>query len=109
VPARQLAAEQMNDPHMREPERQQLCEMIMAHRDHPSVWAWSAGNELESKIPVGHAFVRDMITYVKSLDPIRPVGFASNLLNSRAEDDATALTDSALMELKISYAKAPRV
>jgi hypothetical protein len=34
---------------------------------------------------------------VKSLDPTRPVGFASNLLNSRPGDDATAFADFVLM------------
>jgi hypothetical protein len=37
------------------------------------------------------------MAYVKSLDPTRPVGFASNLLNSRPGDDATALADFVLM------------
>jgi hypothetical protein len=97
VPAWQLTAEQMHDPHMRELQRQQLREMIAAQGNHPSVWAWSLGNEFASKTPEGHAFVRDMIAYVKSLDPTRPVGFASNLLNSRPGDDATVLADFVLM------------
>ena len=45
----------------------------------------------------GHTIVRDMIAYVKSLDPTRPVGFASNLLSSRPGDDATLLADFVLM------------
>jgi hypothetical protein len=61
------------------------------------VWAWSLGNEFASNTPAGHAFVRDMIAYVKALDPTRPVGFASNLLNRRPQDDATALVDFVLM------------
>jgi beta-galactosidase/beta-glucuronidase len=97
VPAWQLTAEQMDDPHMRELQRQQLREMIAAQGHHPSVWAWSLGNEFESKTREGHAFVRDMKAYVKSLDPTRPVGFASNLLNSRPGDDATALADFVLL------------
>lgn len=97
VPAWQLTAEQMDDPHMRELQRQQLREMIAAQGNHPSVWAWSLGNEFESNTREGHAFVRDMMAYVKSLDPTRPVGFASNLLNSRPGDDATALADFVLL------------
>jgi len=61
VPAWQLTAEQMDDPHMRELERQQLREMILTQGNHPSVWAWSLGNEIASQTPAGHAFVRDMI------------------------------------------------
>jgi beta-glucuronidase len=55
------------------------------------------GNEIESEGPAGHAFVRDMIAYVKSLDPTRPVGFASNRLDRRPKDDATDLADLVLM------------
>jgi beta-glucuronidase len=97
VPAWQLSAEQMADPHMRALERQQLREMITAQWNHPSVWAWSLGNEFESKTQQGHAFVRDMMAYVKALDPTRPVGFTSNRLGSLPQDDATALTDFVLM------------
>jgi hypothetical protein len=87
----------MDAPPMRELEQRQLREMITAQWNHPSVWAWSLGNEFASKSQAGHAFVRDMIAYVKALDPTRPVGFASNLLNSRPGDDATALADFVLM------------
>jgi beta-galactosidase/beta-glucuronidase len=97
VPAWQLTAAQMADSHLRELERQQLREMIDTHGNHPSVWAWSLGNEVESKSRAGHAFIRDMIAYVKTLDPTRPIGFASNLLNKRPEDDATAMADFVLM------------
>jgi hypothetical protein len=97
VPAWQLTADQMAAPHMRDLERQQLREMIMAHANHPSVWAWSVGNEPASKTPAGHAFIRDMIAYVKGLDPTRPVGFASNLLNKHPGDDATAYADFVMM------------
>jgi len=38
-----------------------------------------------------------MIAYVRSLDPTRPVGFASNRLGQRPKDDATDLADFVLM------------
>jgi hypothetical protein len=97
VPAWQLTADQMDDPHMREMERQQLREMILTQGNYPSVWAWSLGHEIASQTPAGHAFVRDTIAYVKALDPTRPVGFASNLLNRRAGDDATSSAHFVLM------------
>jgi len=97
VPAWQIKAHQMASEQMRELERQQLREMITASFNHPSVWAWSVGNEFESDTPSGREFVRDMIAFVKSLDPTRPVGFASNRLNRRPQDDATSLTDFVLM------------
>lgn len=80
VPAWQLSAQQMSIPKMQDLEKQQLCEMITSEFNHPSIWAWSIGNEIESESPEGHMFVKEMVAYVKSLDPTRPVGFASNRL-----------------------------
>jgi beta-glucuronidase len=97
VPAWQLTDAQMVDPYMRELEQQQLREMIAGNFNHPSVWAWSIGNEIESETPSEHAFVRDMVAFVKSLDSTRPVGFASNRLGRRPKDDATGLADFVLM------------
>jgi hypothetical protein len=97
VPAWQLAAWQLADPKMRELEKQQLREMIAEDFNHPSVWAWSIGNEFASNTPEGQIFVKDMIAYVKSLDPTRPVGFPSDKLGSRPQDDATAFSDFVMM------------
>jgi beta-galactosidase/beta-glucuronidase len=97
VPAWQLTAAQMADPHMRQLEQQQLHEMIDASFNHPSVWAWSIGNEIESQSGAGRDFVKTMLAYVKSLDPTRPVGFASNNLGGSPQTDATALSDFVLM------------
>jgi len=98
VPAWQLSANQMADGRIRTLEQQQLREMILSEFNHPCIWAWSVGNELESDTAAGRAFVRDMVAYAKSLDPTRPVGFASyHLLGGRPWADATAFTDFVLM------------
>ena len=97
VPAWQLTQEQMYSEQMRELEKQQLREMIAEDFNHPSVWAWSIGNEIESNTGSGMEFVKEMIAYVKSLDPTRPVGFASNRLGSQPWFDATAVSDFVLM------------
>jgi hypothetical protein len=97
VPAWQLTQQQMYSQQMRTLEKQQLSEMITADFNHPSVWAWSIGNEIESDTASGFDFVKEMIAYVKSLDPTRPVGFASNRLGSHPQFDATALCDFVLM------------
>jgi hypothetical protein len=97
VPAWQLTQEQMYSEQMRELEKQQLREMMNEDFNHPSVWAWSVGNEIESNTGSGLEFVKDMIAYVKSLDPTRPVGFASNRLGSQPWFDATAVSDFVLM------------
>jgi beta-glucuronidase len=97
VPAWQLTERQMDSDQMRELEKQQLGEMIDAAFNHPSVWAWSVGNEYDSKTPEGHEFTRDMIEYVKSLDPTRPVSFASNRLDQQPGLDATRFADFVMM------------
>lgn len=97
IPAWQLTQEQMYSDQMRELEKQQLREMIAEDFNHPSVWAWSIGNEIESNTGSGLEFVKEMIAYVKSLDPTRPVGFASNRLGSQPWFDATAASDFVLM------------
>jgi hypothetical protein len=61
------------------------------------VWAWSVGNEFASDTPAGHAFVRELMAVAKTLDPTRPVGFASNRLGHQPWADATALTDIVMM------------
>jgi beta-glucuronidase len=97
VPAWQLTRSQMADEEMRDLEKQQLREMIDAAFNHPSVWAWSVGNEYESKTREGHAFTRDMIDFVKSVDPTRPVGLASNHMERLPAFDATEYADFVMM------------
>jgi hypothetical protein len=92
-----LKKDQMKSQQMRELEKHQLREMIQAAFNHPSVWAWSVGNEYESKTKRGHEFTRDMIDYVKSLDPTRPVGFASNHMETQPALDATQFADFVMM------------
>ncbi len=93
VPAWQLTAQQLSSAKIQDLEKQQLGEMIAADFNHPSVWAWSVGNEFASNTAAGYSFVQQMIATVKSLDPTRPVGFASDKLGSQPQNDATALSD----------------
>jgi beta-glucuronidase len=93
IPAWQLSAAQLAHPRIRALARQQLREMIRSHANHPAVWAWSVGNEFASDTAAGYDFVREMMTLAKNLDPIRPVGFASNRLGHQPWADATSLAD----------------
>jgi beta-galactosidase/beta-glucuronidase len=97
VPAWQLGQDQLSSPRIRDLEKQQLSEMIAEDFNHPSVWAWSIGNEFASNTSPGHDFVQEMIAYVKSLDPTRPVGYASDKLGSQPQADATAFSDFVMM------------
>jgi len=97
VPAWQLTQQQLSSQQMRDLEKQQLREMIVEDFNHPSVWAWSIGNEFASNTTSGYSFAQEMIAYVKSLDPTRPAGFASDKLGSRPQSDATAVSDFVMM------------
>ena len=55
----------------------QMGELIAFAANHPSVVAWSVGNEYESWRPEGIAWTRDMVKFVKDRDPTRPVTFAA--------------------------------
>ncbi len=98
LPAWQLTAGQLADENMRALARQQLAEMIASSANHPCIWAWSIGNEFESDTVAGRAFVREMAEFAKSLDPTRPVSFASyHLLGGRPWADATDHADFVMM------------
>ncbi len=98
LPAWQLTAGQMADEGMRRLACQQLAEMIQAAANHPCIWAWSVGNELESDTVAGRDYVRDMVAFVKTLDSTRPVGFASYHLSvGRPWADSTRHADFVMM------------
>ncbi len=93
----QMTPAQLADPVLREKYRAQMREMIERDWNHPSLIAWSLGNEYASETAEGIAWTRDMIAFVKALDPTRPVTFASNRLEraavTRPEDEASAHVD----------------
>jgi len=64
-------------PELRERFKAEMVEMIALAENHPSVVGWSLGNEYESWLPEGLDWTRDMATFVKELDPTRPVTFAA--------------------------------
>ena len=73
----QMTTRQMSDPQMREKYKSQLKEMVERDWNHPSVIAYSLGNEFYSQKEEGKAWVRDMKEYVNKLDNSRLVTFAS--------------------------------
>jgi beta-glucuronidase len=49
--------------------RQQFREMAERDWNHPSVIAYSVGNEYLSEQPAGQRWTKDMIAYARELDP----------------------------------------
>lgn len=93
----QMTPRQMADPLMRAKYQSQLKEMVERDWNHPSVIAYSLGNEFQSQTPEGISWVKDMGVFVKSLDASRLVTFASfNVWRDyvkRPEDEASLYVD----------------
>lgn len=93
----QLTPEQMSDPAIREKFRAQMREMMERDWNHPSVIAWSLGNEYQSQTDEGKAWTKDMYAFSKLIDPSRLVTFASKIVAlpsvQKPEDEASQYVD----------------
>ena len=93
----QLTPAQMADPAIRENYRTQAREMIERDWNHPSVIAYSLGNEYQSQTNEGKAWTKDMYAFTKSVDASRLVTFASNIVMrpslKKPEDEASQYVD----------------
>jgi beta-glucuronidase len=93
----QMTPKQMNDTSMRSKFQSQMREMMERDWNHPSVIAYSVGNEFQSQTAAGKAWVRDMGSYVRSLDDSRLITFASMVLGwddiRKPEDEASQYVD----------------
>lgn len=67
---------QMNDPLVRANFQQGHREMMQQDWNHPSVIAWSVGNEYETYNEAGRAWTRDMRAFTLALDPTRLITLA---------------------------------
>jgi beta-glucuronidase len=100
---------QMADPGVRERFKQQQKEMMEQDWNHPSVIAWSVGNEYESYTKEGRDWTRDMRAYTLSLDPTRLITFASRYTGDPAVktgvDEASQYSDFVSINVYGGYAK----
>jgi beta-galactosidase len=71
----------------------QLRETIRRDRNHPCVFSWGLGNEVDGQNPPAQAFVRRMFAEAKRLDPLRPCTYASNSLQATPERDIAGELD----------------
>jgi beta-galactosidase len=74
-------------------QQQQLEEMISAHRNHPSVYAWGLCNEIDGASAEGIEFVRRGERIARHLDPHRLLTYASNTIHNDPAKDAGAFLD----------------
>jgi beta-glucuronidase len=93
----QMTPKQMADPLMRTKYQAQATEMMERDWNHPSIIAYSLGNEFQSQTPEGQAWVRDMSAFVKTIDTTRLITFASyNVWRDyvkKPEDEASQYVD----------------
>lgn len=105
----QLASSQMADPLMRGKFQSQMQEMVERDWNHPSVIAYSLGNEFYSHKAEGQAWVRDMSAFTKHLDSTRLITFASNIVFRdyirKPEDEASQYVDFVSANVYANHAK----
>ena len=75
--ARGLSEAQMRNPHFLQQSRLTVTEMITCHYNHPSIFVWGLLNECASETEFGRECYRELIDLIRSLDPSKPVTFAS--------------------------------
>lgn len=66
--------------------KRDLEDLILRDRNHPSVFIWSTGNEIQEQWgtgadTAGRVIARELTAIVKNLDPTRPVTTANNDVN----------------------------
>ena len=104
-----MSAWQMADPEIRLLWEKEMREMMEQDWNHPSVIAWSVGNEYESFTKSGIDWTRDMRSYTLGLDPTRLITFASRFTLDPAvrtgKDEASQYSDFVSINVYGNYAK----
>jgi beta-glucuronidase len=94
IPIWQFSEAQLADPKVLALAKQQMREMIEEAGNHPSIFAWSVGNESATGSPGGIAYVRSMRDFIRGLDPERFVTFADDNLPKLSKATESAANDA---------------
>lgn len=77
--------------------KQQLKEMIGAHRNHPSIIAWGVGNELRAQTDETIQYIQEAVKFTHTLDPSRTANYVSNSYFDDASKDGVVYGDVMLI------------
>lgn len=80
-------------PQQRRIFQEQMEEMIAAHRNHPSIFAWGVGNELDGQCGETISYIKDALAFTHRLDPSRPANYVSNSIFKGHGQDGTTKGD----------------
>lgn len=83
----------LDEPQLAALQERHLREMILAHFNHPSVFAWGLANEIKGLSRAGQAFVERGKVVARALDPSRLLTYASNTLHYNPARDAAGRLD----------------
>jgi beta-glucuronidase len=104
-----MSAWQMADPEIRALWKKEMREMMEQDWNHPSVIAWSVGNEYESFTKDGIDWTHDMRAYTLGIDPTRLITFASRFTQESvvktSKDEASQYSDFVSINIYGDYAK----
>jgi beta-glucuronidase len=104
-----MSAWQMADPEIRGLWKTEMKEMMEQDWNHPSVIAWSVGNEYESFTKDGIDWTRDMRVFTSAIDPTRLITFASRFTQEPVvkigKDEASQYSDFVSVNVYGDYAK----
>ena len=103
-----LSGWQMNDPQLRATWQSQMREMVERDWNHPSIIAWSVGNEYESASAGGLAWTHDMRTFTLGVDAARLITFSSRFTFDPAvhtgDDESSRYSDFVCINMYNQYA-----
>lgn len=68
-------------------------EMVVRHYNHPCIYAWGIGNEVNGQSPKTVAYMKKLKSFVEILDSSRFINYVSNSVHFEPSKDATGAGD----------------